>query len=211
MRIRSTRAAVAAVSYTAVAALAALPTVACQPHPRPDDRPPGSSSAASAGPDAAFLAKGECSTRGRAHFQEVSCGSERAFAKVAARFEGRKADGPRCPAYTDFVLHITERLPGADENGDGSVPAGHACMRHLEPPHPGDPGGGGGPRTVVGDCVHTSKQGEVRETACDGSGRYAPEFRITARVASRAECPPSTSLFVRLGGTAPVGCARDIR
>ncbi|MER7737327.1 hypothetical protein ABTX34_03155 [Streptomyces sp. NPDC096538] len=156
---------------------------------------------------AVFLDVGECSSFGRTTFTEVSCASERAAARVVARRDGTVRDGPLCPPATDFVLHISEQWPAADEDGDGMVPLGHACMRHLQPPHPGDPGGGGGPRTVVGDCVYALADGKVRETACDGSGPREPEFKVTKAVDARSECPASTALYVRLRGTAPVGCA----
>ncbi|MFF5155631.1 hypothetical protein ACFY3N_05065 [Streptomyces sp. NPDC000348] len=178
-----------------------------------DGRPAGSRTPTAAPPSgygAVFLAVDECSSFGRADFTEVSCGSERAAARVVARHEGTVRDGPRCPATTDFVLHISEQRPSLDEDGDGRVPRGYACMRHLQPPHPGDPGGGGGPRTIVGDCVYDLGGGEVRETACDGSGERAPEFEVTKAVDARSKCPASTALYVRLGGTSPVGCARPV-
>ncbi|WP_210634006.1 hypothetical protein [Streptomyces sp. GESEQ-13] len=156
---------------------------------------------------AVFLDVGECSSFGRTSFTEVSCASERAAARVAARHDGTVRDGPLCPPTTDFVLHISEQWPAADEDGDGMVPRGYACMRHLQPPHPGDPGGGGGPRTVVGDCVYALDSGRARETACDGSGPREPEFKVTKAVDARSKCPASTALYVRLGGAAPVGCA----
>ncbi|MFF8031049.1 hypothetical protein [Streptomyces sp. NPDC016626] len=159
---------------------------------------------------AVFLAVDECSSFGRTSFTEVSCASERAAARVVARHDGTVRDGPRCPATTDFVLHISEQRPSSDEDGDGAVPRGYACMRHLQPPHPGDPGGGGGPRTIVGDCVYDLGDGRVRETACDGSGRREPEFEVTKAVGTRSDCPASTALYVRLGGTTPVGCARPV-
>ncbi|MEV0476471.1 hypothetical protein AB0I50_42455, partial [Streptomyces prunicolor] len=86
----------------------------------------------------------------------------------------------------------------------------HACMRNLEPPHPGDPGGGGGPRTIVGDCVYGSGSGQVRETACDGSGQRKPQYKVVKAVLRRASCPASTALYVQLGGEQPVGCARPV-
>ncbi|MFI6334667.1 hypothetical protein [Streptomyces sp. NPDC050535] len=159
---------------------------------------------------AVFLGVDECSSFGTTSFTEVRCTSERAAARVVARYDGKVADGPACPAHTDFVLHISETRPASDEDGDGAVPQGYACMRKLEPPHPGDPGGGGGPRTVVGDCVYSSGSGQVRETACDGKGEKAPEYRVTSAVGSRAQCPAATDLYVQLGGTEPVGCARPV-
>ncbi|WP_434589721.1 hypothetical protein [Streptomyces sp. A5-4] len=158
---------------------------------------------------ATFLGVGECSSRGR-DFREVSCGSEKAWARVLERHDGRPAVGTPCPPTTDFVLHISESRPAFDEDGDGAVPRGHACMRNLEEPHPGAPGRGGGPRTVVGDCLYTAREGQVKETACDGSGEMPPRFEVTDTVARRAQCPPSTRLFVQLGGDKAVGCARRV-
>ncbi|MEU6772717.1 hypothetical protein [Streptomyces sp. NPDC046759] len=166
--------------------------------------------AATGGYGAEFLAVGECSSFGTTSFTEVPCASERAAARVVARYDGAVADGPLCPGTTDFVLHISAQSADADEDGDGAIAQGYACMRNLEPPHPGDPGGGGGPRTIPGDCVYTSGAGQVRETPCDGSGKHRPQYRITEAVPAREDCPPSTVLYVQLGGTRPVGCARRI-
>ncbi|MFC8129623.1 hypothetical protein [Streptomyces sp. NPDC057302] len=172
------------------------------------DRKPSSS--VSSGYGAVFLAVDECSSRGRAAFTEVPCTSERAAARVIARYDGKVTEGPSCPARTDFVLHISEDRPTGDEDGNGEIPRGYACMRNLELPHPGDPGGGGGPRTVVGDCVYSAGQGEVRETACDGSGARDPEYRVTAAVPDRSLCPAATELYVSLEGGNPVGCAKRV-
>ncbi|MGY1500622.1 hypothetical protein ACW4TU_29275 [Streptomyces sp. QTS52] len=155
-----------------------------------------------------FLSIDECSSFGITSFTEVPCTSERAAARVVARYDGRVTNGPSCPATTDFVLHISEQRPAADEDGDGTVPQGYACMRNLQAPHPGDPGGGGGPRTIVGDCVYSAGRGEVRETACDGKGEKKPEYRVTEAVTKRVNCPSSTALYVQLGGERPVGCAK---
>ncbi|WP_344051815.1 hypothetical protein [Streptomyces thermoalcalitolerans] len=159
------------------------------------------------GQDTVFLAVNECSSFGTTSFTEAPCSSERAAARVIARHDGRPDDGPPCPPTTDFVLHIGTQ-PAAD--GKGTIPQGYACMRNLQPPHPGDPGGGGGPRTIVGDCVHSAGRGQVRETACDGSGRRKPEYQVTRAVRSRAQCPASTALYVQLDGEDPVGCARRL-
>jgi hypothetical protein len=170
----------------------------------------GTTSTQPSGYGAVFLAVDECSSFGTTSFTEVPCSSERAAARVIARYDGKVADGPLCPATTDFVLHISETRPDSDENGDGVVPQGYACMRKLEAPHPGDPGGGGGPRTIVGDCVYNSGDGQVRETACDGKGKKPPDYKVTSAVVDRAECPSSTALYVQLGGSRPVGCARPV-
>ncbi|AVH58622.1 MULTISPECIES: hypothetical protein [Streptomyces] len=171
---------------------------------------PTPSSTRPSGYGAVFLAVEECSSFGTTSFTEVSCSSERAAARVIARYDGKVADGPSCPATTDFVLHISQTAPASDEDGDGAVPQGYACMRGLQAPHPGDPGGGGGPRTIVGDCVYSAGGGQVRETACDGEGRKPPEYRVTSAVTDRAKCPAVTALYVQLGGSKPVGCARPV-
>ncbi|MET9901837.1 hypothetical protein [Streptomyces sp. NPDC006446] len=171
---------------------------------------PAPASTRPSGHGSVFLARDECSSFGTVSFTEVPCTSERAAARVIARYDGKVADGPSCPETTDFVLHISESGPASDEDGDGAVPRGYACMRKLEPPHPGDPGGGGGPRTVVGDCVHGAGRGQVRETACDGTGEKRPEYKVTSAVTARSECPSTTELYVELGGTRPVGCARPL-
>lgn len=146
-------------------------------------------------------------------FHEVPCTSERAVAKVLARRSGPVAKGAAvdCPLYTDFVLYVAESVPSAAASGDGSVSRGYACMRNLEAPHPGDPGMGGGPYTVVGDCVYAAGADQVKETACDGSGVRAPQYRVVSAVAGRAECPSSTRLYVQLTGEqGAVGCARRL-
>lgn len=165
--------------------------------------------AASTGYGEVFLGAGDCGTRGR-EVREVPCGSERAAARVLARYAGPAAGGPVCPTATDFVLHVSERRPAADEDGDGAVPQGYACMRNLQPPHPGDPGGGGGPHTLVGDCLSATRAGRVRETACEGPGEPRPRYRVTAAVERRAQCPASTALYVALAGDGRVGCARRL-
>ncbi|MGW0844509.1 hypothetical protein ACWD26_31100 [Streptomyces sp. NPDC002787] len=184
----------------------------------PEERPSTTAPARPSEYGTVFLGVDECSSFGTTSFTEVPCAGERAAARVVARHDGRVGQGPLCPPTTDFVLHISESRPSygesgestestEDEDGDGSVPQGYACMRKLQPPHPGDPGGGGGPRTIVGDCVYSAGRGEVRETACDGRGRHAPEYEVTTAVGTRAQCPATTDLYVQLGGARPVGCA----
>ncbi|MEU1531550.1 hypothetical protein [Streptomyces fagopyri] len=181
---------------------------------RSDSEDTGSRAVAtSAGPSgygAVFLAVGECSSFGTTSFTEVPCTSERAAARVVARHDGGVATGPLCPRTTDFVLHIGATRAASGGDGDGTVPQGYACMRKLEAPHPGDPGGGGGPRTIVGDCVYSAGNGQVRETACDGRGGRPPEYRVTSAVGDRSACPSATALYVQLGGSRPVGCARPV-
>ncbi|MCX5169193.1 hypothetical protein [Streptomyces antibioticus] len=170
-----------------------------------DSAPDAATSAPGSGFGAVFLGTGECSSFGTTRFTEVPCDGERAAARVVARHDGASGQGPPCPPTTDFVLHIGEQTAPAR-----AVREGYACMRNLQPPHPGDPGEGGGPRTTVGDCVYDVGGGQVRETACDGSGAHRPQYEVVRAVAARAKCPASTALYVQLGGAAPVGCARPV-
>lgn len=154
-----------------------------------------------------FLAPDTCVGPGPS-FEAVECGEDRARARVLARWNGPRETGPRCPGRADFVLHLSEVAAGTSE--ENSRPEGYACMRNLRPPHPGDPGRGGGPLTVTGDCVYTGAPGVVKETACDGSQPHAPEYEVTDEVAARADCPDGTELYVDVGGGTPVGCARRL-
>lgn len=194
------------------AAVAMAGLSGCQESPRTvkDSPNTGASSARPYGYGAVFLAVDECSSFGTTSFTEVPCTSEHAAARVIGRHDGDPSSGPPCPVTTDFVLHISESHPAPDGKADRTAPQGYACMRNLEPPHPGDPGGGGGPHTIVGDCVYGAGKGEVRETACDGKGRHAPQYKVASAVARRSQCPPSTALYVELGGARPVGCALPV-
>ncbi|WP_424891888.1 hypothetical protein [Streptomyces sp. XH2] len=208
MRPRAPRAALLALVLAAVCTAGAL--TGCRAGRQPAAAAGAAASGARAHPghDPAFLARGECAGRAAGSFTEVSCRSAEAAARVLARYNGPRSGGPRCPDETDFVLHINALDQGTSE--ESSAPEGYACMRNLQPPHPGDPGMGGGPLTVTGDCLYAQRDGVVKETACDGSGTRAPEYRVTTEVGARRECPPSTDLYVQVGGGAPVGCARRL-
>ncbi|WP_103531320.1 hypothetical protein [Streptomyces sp. SM11] len=186
-------------------ATAALLLTACQGPDGTvtDDRGPAPASPGPSPYGVVFLGPGDCSSRGPV-IREVSCRSEKAAATALARHLGTPASGPPCPDATDFVLHVSESGTGARSR----LTTGYACMRNLEPPHPGDPGQGGGPLTVVGDCVTASRAGEVTETACEDTGGRAPRYRVESAVQRRKQCPGTTDLFVALGGDRPVGCAR---
>lgn len=144
---------------------------------------------------AVFLAVDECSSFGTTSFTEAPCTSERAAARVIARYDGDVSDGPACPATTDFVLHISAQ-GSSGAGGDGVVPKGYACMRNLEPPHPGDPGGGAGPArssVTVSTARAAGRSGRPRATV-RGSGSRSTRWSRPcsgARVAPRR--PPCTS------------------
>ncbi|MFE7352385.1 hypothetical protein ACFU8Q_04060 [Streptomyces sp. NPDC057543] len=124
-----------------------------------------------------FLAIDECAAPepGRTGaYREVPCGDPEAVARVTGRMSTGNAEplsGTTCPDHTDFAIDASIGLgapEGAQVAGDG-----YACMRNLKPPHPGDPGGGGGPRIELGDCVHSDgKNGDViTEAACRTKGK----------------------------------------
>ncbi|SNT02711.1 hypothetical protein [Actinacidiphila glaucinigra] len=193
--------------------LAAVLLAACSPGP-------GATGSGAAGPDvspathdAVFLDRGDCAAGDRVGaYREVVCSDPGARARVVGRLYGLLPASPspappaaaragdRCPPTTDFLLTVT-----------AARPQGYACMRNLTAPHPGDPGGGGGPRTIAGDCVYTSRKGRVKETPCDGSGPHAPQFRVVELARGRGSCPAGTVLYVGVGGgPAGVGCARRL-
>ncbi|MGW0963195.1 hypothetical protein ACWD4K_30250 [Streptomyces gelaticus] len=124
-----------------------------------------------------FLAEGECAAPepGKKDiYREVPCNDPKAVAKVSDRADIGRSEpfsATACSDHADFAINvplsiaILENRPVTGE--------GYACMRNLKPPHPGDTGGGGGPRIEVGDCVHsTSKDGDfVSEVACRAKGK----------------------------------------
>ncbi|BEL02612.1 hypothetical protein Q0Z83_008030 [Actinoplanes sichuanensis] len=71
---------------------------------------------------------------------------------------------PDCPPGTDQAVS----LPGPSSQT-------YVCARNLNPPHPGDPGMGGG-ILEVGDCLHGDGK-NVGEVPCDGSGD-TPNYKI---------------------------------
>lgn len=193
------------------ASLSAVLLVACTPGPGGTGsgaaRPPGSASRSTS--DGVFLAGGECAAADPVGaYHEAGCSDPAASARVLSRLYGLLPPSPtpsalaragdRCPEDTDFVLTVS-----------AGRPQGYACMRNLDAPHPGDPGAGGGPRTITGDCVYATRAGQVRETACDGTRRQKPQYLITAVAPKRSGCPDGTALFVSLG-PAGVGCARRL-
>jgi hypothetical protein len=164
-----------------------------------------------------FLTAGSCAARDGSTYRQVACDDATALARVTVRRAHGDAVTPDCPATTDFVLTVDGATGTAGSTGatSGASPppsatpgeqTGYACMRDLSGPHPGDPGGGGGPYTVVGDCVYRERPGVAEETPCGGEHAHVPRFTVTAIVTDRAKCPPATSLYVGLPH-GDVGCA----
>lgn len=107
---------------------------------------------------------------------------------------------PGCPFGTDQMLPIfspplLEASPEVDEEEEAEVEepeiTGILCARNLYPPHPGDPGAGGG-LLVAGDCAALIHDIEVVETPCDGSGDHPAELKVLAIVTNSDDCPDGT-------------------
>lgn len=181
----------------------------------PPPRKASGSPSRTARDDGVFLSKGECATADPVGaFREDDCSDPAATARVLYRLYGLlpASPTPSVPALPSAVSRAGDRCPGSTDfvlTVSAGRPRGYACMRNLDPPHPGDPGEGGGPRTVTGDCVYTSREGEVRETPCDGSRKRKPQYRIDSVAGKRPGCPAGTALYVGLG-SAGVGCGRRL-
>ncbi|GGQ82159.1 LppU/SCO3897 family protein [Kitasatospora griseola] len=182
---------------------AGLLLVGCEPAKHAKAAPPPSPSptaTAAASPvvsptpsrlDDSYFAEGSCAraldpggSGTTAHYETVPCDSPNAEAKVVKRsgtLTGVAAALPRgadCPDGTDVALDLTQNdLTNVTRNR-----AAWACLRNLHDPHPGEPGGGGGPGIVVGDCVYATKSASgsdtVAETRCDGKGDHRPEYKV---------------------------------
>ena len=104
---------------------------------------------------------------------------------------------PSCPFGTDHMIElysppITEPLPEDDDEEPEEPEVDRIlCARDLLPPHPGDPGAGGG-QIVAGDCIHVTDDEEIVEVPCDGSGDYSADLKILAIVKKPDDCPDGT-------------------
>ncbi|MEU4156961.1 hypothetical protein [Actinoplanes sp. NPDC026670] len=110
----------------------------------------------------------DCITQFAGGWTKVACTDPDAQATVTkvSHAEGnqRFTLKPDCPPGTDQAVS----LPGATSQT-------YVCARNLKPPHPGDPGMGGG-IIEVGDCLHGDGK-NVAEAPCDGSGDK-PNYKI---------------------------------
>lgn len=111
---------------------------------------------------------------------------------------------PVCPPGTDLLVD-GEQGPVVD--GDIAAVPETWCLRNLEPPHPGDPGEGGG-ELVTEDCFVIAEDGEISEVACAGGGQSRPQHRLLAVAAAADECPAGTRDPIELNSYPPrVLCA----
>jgi hypothetical protein len=95
---------------------------------------------------------------------------------------------PLCPPGTDEVVDAEQ---GHVVDGDIASLPQKWCLRSLEPPHPGDPGVGGG-ELVEQDCLVVDAGGTIGEVACDGSGPAPPQHRLVGIADTVDGCPPGT-------------------
>lgn len=137
-------------------------------------------------------------------YLQAACGSD-ATVEITDIVE-RTGSGPFCPAGTDVVADAAQGpLSGGRIDGPASV----WCLRNLAPPHPGDPGMGGG-ELVADDCFTVEEPGgggaeegaAVTEVPCTG-GDVAPQYRLRTTATRTEDCPAKGSTPVEL--TAPRG------
>ncbi|MFI7601569.1 hypothetical protein [Actinoplanes sp. NPDC049681] len=161
---------------------------------------------------------------GAGEYREVACADPAATDSILSRFAPDSAVAAQlgrrsvdCPDETDEVVELTKLGPPLA----GDSPGGYVCVRSLKPPHPGDPGNGGGPTIVVGDCVTASSKGDVAEIRC-GSGKGKSRFRVltieTVKANSAAAalinpCAAGTDVSFTVGeraGERRVACAKRL-
>jgi hypothetical protein len=140
-------------------------------------------------------------------YPEVACDDPRALAKVLSRYLVDVVPGLRsseCHDDTDLLVDMRKSLAVLGEHTRADQ--GYACLRNLKPPHPSDPGRGGGARVRVGDCVtvtQTTNGGLTRmfmgaEVPCARSERDSTYRIVKITWASRHEggdCPDSAEQF----------------
>jgi hypothetical protein len=123
-------------------------------------------------------------------FEPVACSDERALSRITDLgaeldpFGDAPADDG-CPDDTDVAYEGRNAVSGLSTRV--------MCARNLEPPHPGDPGGGAG-NYLVGDCVFVFSSisagvvnDQVPEVPCDQPGWFAT---IVAMAPAADACPP---------------------
>lgn len=138
-------------------------------------------------------------------FIQADCDNAGATVEIVEMVRTAGAEAPPvCPPGTDLLVD-GEQGPVVD--GDIAAVPETWCLRNLEPPHPGDPGQGGG-ELVPDDCFAIAADGEITEVACDGGGRTQPEHRLLAIEETEEGCPAGTADPIELNSYPPrVLCA----
>lgn len=147
---------------------------------------------------------------GTAGLTQVPCADPTAVEKVVERepFDVTKVTScGKGAENADTLAQLTRSGTGKD---GGKLQYAPVCLRNLTAPHPGDAGHGGGPNIIKGDCLVEKKSYQLDltgsgsgtstyETACDGAGADAPDYRVIAMGTTTIvkgekgiPCPPST-------------------
>ncbi|GIH77335.1 hypothetical protein Plo01_37640 [Planobispora longispora] len=140
--------------------------------------------------------QGACVERESGRFELAACGE--ADGKVISLVGAEAAD---CPVETDELVRVRP-LPGAGGTHAQAVPRSPeqgrtACVRSLRPPHPGDPGGGGG-TLRAGDCLAL----RGGERPCSAPGWYGKVLAVV----DRADACPARALDALVVGEREVAC-----
>jgi hypothetical protein len=110
-------------------------------------------------------------------YEPAGCGDPHATGRIIKVINsGTFFNEPNCPDQTDLIVSV----------GLGET----ACLRNLRPPHPGDPGQGGGVLRV-GDCIGDPGMGAVSEVPCRGGQWYG---KVVGRGKTAAGCPAAQTM-----------------
>ncbi|MEV6011439.1 hypothetical protein AB0M29_32070 [Streptomyces sp. NPDC051976] len=138
-------------------------------------------------PKGSCVAEDPTDTTGSTNPTQVDCSSPLAVAKVLSREPFDLVAVTSCPKASetaDKLVQVT-RL-GTGKNAS-KLEYAALCLRNLGAPHPGDPGQGGGPNIVKGDCLvehknvmslTTGSATSTVETACSATGYAAPNYQV---------------------------------
>lgn len=150
-------------------------------------------------PDPEKLIVGGCgkpaSEDNPAEYVGVACDDPDAEVLVLELLAPADDGEPHCPYGTDDVVDarpstLVDAVTEADDDEEREVTE-VACVRNLHPPHPGDPGAGGGQLTA-GDCFYVDiEDEELVEVACAGDDQ-PPAFQALDVVDDPQDCPDET-------------------
>jgi hypothetical protein len=118
-------------------------------------------------------ALGNCATVTSGRATRVSCSAAGAQSRLLATMSFDGSGAGSCPLVTDDIVPMVDSVTD------------YACLRRLRPPHPGDPGGGGG---VVrsGDCIADPAAGPPgQEAPCRSARNWAT---VATTAANPAHC-----------------------
>jgi hypothetical protein len=138
---------------------------------------------------------GDCVAHGRGdELKAAACDSSQAFGRISKLNRQEVLigfDEPDCPDDTDSFGRFDRKESTLSDVG---------CIRNLVPPHPGDPGGGGG-ILRAGDCIDSAVF--LREVTCSAEA----SGHLVGLAATASNCPPATlDLITRNAGHRPVLC-----